>query len=187
LLAPLGCAKEDPQTTSPLTPAPVPTTTQEVTADPGLKVGESAPKFVLKDQEGQERSLDDFLKRGKVALVFLRAVGSSPHDRQHLVDLKGDLKKIEGAGVQIVAISSDTVGEHKKFADAQKIPYPLLSDDGAKTIKAYGVDDPKDSSVALPGTVLIDGSGVIRSKSFLSPIQLRQTVGELIEAAQKAG
>ena len=31
------------------------------------------PKFTLKDQEGRERSLDEFLKKGKVALVFYRS------------------------------------------------------------------------------------------------------------------
>jgi cytochrome oxidase Cu insertion factor (SCO1/SenC/PrrC family) len=39
----------------------------------GLKVGESAPKFTLKDQEGKERSLDEFLGKGQVALVFYRS------------------------------------------------------------------------------------------------------------------
>ena len=39
----------------------------------GLKVGEKAPKFTLKDQEGKERSLDELLKKGKVALVFYRS------------------------------------------------------------------------------------------------------------------
>lgn len=39
----------------------------------GLKVGEKAPTFTLRDQEGKERSLDDLLKKGKVALVFYRS------------------------------------------------------------------------------------------------------------------
>jgi cytochrome oxidase Cu insertion factor (SCO1/SenC/PrrC family) len=39
----------------------------------GLKVGVKAPKFTLKDQEGRERSLDEFLGKGKVALVFYRS------------------------------------------------------------------------------------------------------------------
>jgi cytochrome oxidase Cu insertion factor (SCO1/SenC/PrrC family) len=39
----------------------------------GVKVGEKAPKFTLKDQEGKERSLDDLLKKGNVALVFYRS------------------------------------------------------------------------------------------------------------------
>jgi cytochrome oxidase Cu insertion factor (SCO1/SenC/PrrC family) len=39
----------------------------------GLKVGVKAPKFTLKDQEGKERSLDEFLGKGKVALAFYRS------------------------------------------------------------------------------------------------------------------
>jgi cytochrome oxidase Cu insertion factor (SCO1/SenC/PrrC family) len=39
----------------------------------GLKVGTKAPTFTLKDQEGKERTLDEFLKKGKVALVFYRS------------------------------------------------------------------------------------------------------------------
>ncbi len=37
------------------------------------QVGEKAPRFTLKDQEGKERSLDELLKKGKVALVFYRS------------------------------------------------------------------------------------------------------------------
>ena len=42
----------------------------------GLKVGSKAPSFKLRDQTGQERSLDDFLKSSdKVAIVFHRSAG----------------------------------------------------------------------------------------------------------------
>lgn len=39
----------------------------------GLKVGEKAPAFKLKDQAGKERTLAEFVKQGKVALVFYRS------------------------------------------------------------------------------------------------------------------
>lgn len=49
-----------------------------VAADPpaektGLKVGEKAPEFKLKDQTGTERELKALLKDGPVALVFYRS------------------------------------------------------------------------------------------------------------------
>ena len=40
---------------------------------PGLGVGEKAPSFALKVQHGNVRTLDEFLKKGKVALVFFRS------------------------------------------------------------------------------------------------------------------
>jgi cytochrome oxidase Cu insertion factor (SCO1/SenC/PrrC family) len=39
----------------------------------GLEVGAKAPKFTLNDQEGKKRSLDEFVGKGKVALVFYRS------------------------------------------------------------------------------------------------------------------
>jgi hypothetical protein len=39
----------------------------------GIKIGEKAPPFKLKDQAGQERALSDLLKNGPVALVFYRS------------------------------------------------------------------------------------------------------------------
>lgn len=39
----------------------------------GLQVGEKAPAFTLKDQAGKERTLAEFTKAGKVALVFYRS------------------------------------------------------------------------------------------------------------------
>jgi cytochrome oxidase Cu insertion factor (SCO1/SenC/PrrC family) len=41
----------------------------------GIAVGEKAPKFTLKDQDGKERSLDDLLKKGTLAVVFTRSAG----------------------------------------------------------------------------------------------------------------
>jgi cytochrome oxidase Cu insertion factor (SCO1/SenC/PrrC family) len=42
-------------------------------AQTGLAVGAKAPRFTLKDQQGMERSLEQLLKNGKVALVFYRS------------------------------------------------------------------------------------------------------------------
>ena len=38
-------------------------------------IGAKAPSFTLKDQDGKERSLDELLKKGNVALVFYRSAG----------------------------------------------------------------------------------------------------------------
>ena len=41
--------------------------------DDPASVGAKAPSFKLKDQNGKERSLDELLKKGNVALVFYRS------------------------------------------------------------------------------------------------------------------
>ncbi len=39
----------------------------------GLSVGQKAPVFTLKDQNGRDVSLESLLKKGPVALVFYRS------------------------------------------------------------------------------------------------------------------
>ena len=53
--------------------APAPAADPAPEAKTGLKVGEKAPAFKLKDQTGKERELSEFVKQGKVALVFYRS------------------------------------------------------------------------------------------------------------------
>lgn len=45
----------------------------EMEGNTGLAAGQRAPSFLLEDQAGAERSLDEFSKGGKVALVFYRS------------------------------------------------------------------------------------------------------------------
>ena len=51
--------------------APTPAAPPEQKAS--VEVGAKAPTFTLKDQDGKERSLDEFLKKGTVAVVFYRS------------------------------------------------------------------------------------------------------------------
>jgi len=51
--------------------APAPAAPPEQKAS--VKAGAKAPTFTLKDQDGKERSLDEFLKKGTVAVVFYRS------------------------------------------------------------------------------------------------------------------
>jgi cytochrome oxidase Cu insertion factor (SCO1/SenC/PrrC family) len=53
-----------------------PVTAQDKNAaanQPGLVIGAQAPDFTLKDQNGQDQSLQTLLKNGPVALVFHRS------------------------------------------------------------------------------------------------------------------
>lgn len=183
LLAAVGCSGGEPA--APATSVAPPPAAKPAPV-PGLKAGEAAPKFTLNDQDGKERSLDEFLKSGKVALVFVRSLGSSPHCRQHLVDLRDGRKTIEAAGVQVVGVSPDPVPALKEFVEIQKIPFPVLSDPDGKTARAYAVPEARAEASIAPGTFLLDQKGVIRETMFYPLIQNRVTPSELAEAAQKA-
>ena len=63
--------------------------------------------------------------------------------------------------MKIVGISLDDVASQKKFAEGQKLTYPLISDPDGSAAVAYGAALP-GSSYAKRITFVIDPEGVIR-------------------------
>ncbi len=100
-----------------------------------------------------------------------------------MVQLRDDLEKFKALNSQVVGISYDAVPVLKTFSDAQSIPFPLLSDEGSKTIQAFDLHFQR--GLPHPGTVLIDQGGVIRAKLFQEGYQTRHTTDELVAAAEK--
>ena len=83
-----------------------------------------------------------------------------------------------------MGISYDSCAKLKKFADARGITFPLLSDEGSKTIHAFGIHY-KDG-LPHPCTYLIDRQGMVRAKLAEEGYVKRHQTKELIEAARKA-
>lgn len=99
------------------------------------------------------------------------------------MQLQGDIDAFKTLNTQIVAVSYDSVDVLKKFADSKDITFPLLSDAGSKTIKAFGIHN-KDG-LPHPGTFLIDQQGVVKAKLFLEGYRKRHDNAALIDAAKK--
>ena len=102
-----------------------------------------------------------------------------------LVQLQKDLGAIRATGTEVVGISYDSVETLSKFAKSGGITFPLLSDAGSATIRAYGIE--ARSGFAHPGTYLVDQDGIVRAALFLENYARRHKNSELIEAAEKIG
>ena len=178
----LGLATAPTQAQEPAIPA---TASQD-----GLEVGTEAPAFTLKDQDGSERSLADFLNKDeKVALVFFRSADWCPFCRKQLMGLQADIKAFEDAGVQVVGISYDAPEVLKTFATKNKITFPLLSDPGSKTIDAYQIRNTsakgKAEGVPNPGTFVLTSAGTIGARLFQEGYRERASTAAMIAAARE--
>ncbi|XP_023521206.1 peroxiredoxin Q, chloroplastic, partial [Cucurbita pepo subsp. pepo] len=71
-------------------------------------------------------------------------------------------EKFKKAGAQVVGISGDDSSSHKAFAKKYRLPFTLLSDEGNKVRKEWGV--PSDLFGALPGrqTYVLDKNGIVQ-------------------------
>ncbi|KAL8128737.1 hypothetical protein V2J09_017892 [Rumex salicifolius] len=106
--------------------------------------GSKPPDFSLKDQDGKNVSLSKF--KGKpLACAF-----------------RDSYEKFKKAGAAVVGISGDDVPSHKAFASKYRLPFTLLSDEGNRVRKEWGV--PGDLFGALPGrqTYVLDKNGVVQ-------------------------
>ena len=140
-----------------------------------IGVGERAPLFTLKDQRDRQFSLETMIKKGPVAVVFVRSIEWCSYCQLQTVQLSQNLEKIQAAGGQVVMISYDPPEKVKRFAQRRKINVPLLSDSDSKTIEAYGMraltgaGDQMGS--AQHGSFVIDKSGIVRSKPYLTSFE----------------
>jgi peroxiredoxin len=66
----------------------------------------------------------------------------------------------------VVAISVDSAEESRRLAQTRGYTFPILSDPGAKTIRAYGVIHERGGEerrdIARPAEFLVDDTGTIR-------------------------
>lgn len=101
------------------------------------------------------------LRRGSKLLLVFYTEDSTPLCTRELQPFVADYASIRELGAEVVAISSDDLDSHRRFAERLDIPFPLASDADLVVSKAYGVADTEQRRsrravfvVAEDGTIL---------------------------------
>jgi peroxiredoxin len=150
-----------------------------------IEVGQSAPQFTLKDQNGDEVSLSDFSGKQAVALVFYPFTFSGICEGE-LCSLRDDYGEFETAGVQVLACSCDSKQVQKAWADAHGYQFPVLADfwpHGA-VAQAYGVFNDA-VGCANRATFLINADGVVVDAFATSDLGTAREKSRYTEALEK--
>jgi peroxiredoxin len=108
-------------------------------APEGLFINSKAYAFKAKDQNGNEVSLRDLLKKGKVVVVFYRGQWC-PHCNKYLQRLEDSLSFIREKGATLVAITPELPENVTKTIEKTKAEYSILYDEDLKIMKAYEVE-----------------------------------------------
>lgn len=102
-----------------------------------LKVGDKAPEFTLKSDEGKDVSLKDF--KGKRVLLYFYPKAGTPGCTIEACEFRDLKKKFDAEDTVILGVSADSEKALKNFRLKQKLNFPLLGDPTRKMIEAYGV------------------------------------------------
>ncbi|HVM31667.1 MAG TPA: thioredoxin-dependent thiol peroxidase [bacterium] len=102
-----------------------------------LKEGQKAPDFILDDDQGRKVSLKDL--KGKTVVLYFYPKDMTPGCTQEACDFRDNWTAVKKKGAVVLGVSADPVKRHKSFKEKYELPFPLLSDEGLKMLKAYGV------------------------------------------------
>jgi thioredoxin-dependent peroxiredoxin len=124
-----------------------------------------AKEFNLPDQEGKYHKLSDYL--GKWVVMYFYPKDDTPGCTAEACGLRDSVKEIQNKNADILGISKDSTGSHKKFAEKYHLNFRILSDEKLETIKAYNAwGEKKFMGKTFQGvlrkTYLIDPTGEIR-------------------------
>ena len=126
-------------------------------------VGTRAPDFRTRNQHGETLTLSGVLEQvpadGRLLLVFYPWAFSGICTDE-LAALREGHDRLAAAGVRLLAVSCDAMFTLRAFAEAQELPFDLLTDHwphGA-IARAYEVFDDQ-AGCALRGSFLLDAEG----------------------------
>jgi peroxiredoxin Q/BCP len=134
-----------------------------------LSVGDKAPDFSLKDQNGKRVSLSDF--KGRKLLLYFYPKADTPGCTTQSICVRDASAEFAKAGVAVVGISPDEPDKQKKFDDKHSLGFPLLSDPDHKIAQAYGAWGKKSMygrtyEGVIRSSFLIDENGRILQASY---------------------
>lgn len=139
-----------------------------------VEVGQEAPDFELRDEQGQSFKLGDLRGRKNVLLVFYPFAFSPGCHKEFctLRDENADLTSDDN--VEVIGISVDPVWAIKAWKEQQNFPNRFLSDfwPHGGVSKTYGAFD-ETLGFSFRHTFLIDKQGVVRFVERNSPRELR--------------
>ncbi|MBP1840841.1 thioredoxin-dependent thiol peroxidase [Formosa algae] len=106
-----------------------------------LKIGDKAPDFSAKDQDGNIISLNDY--KGKKLVIFFYPKASTPGCTVEACNLRDNFERFQALNYEILGVSADSEKRQTNFKTKHKFQYPLLADEDKTVINAFGVWGPK--------------------------------------------
>lgn len=150
-----------------------------------LSPGQSAPGFLLQDQNGATVRLSDY--RGRKVLLYFYPKADTPGCTTQscaVRDARQDMKKLN---VDVLGLSPDTPADQKKFDVKFSLGFPLLADTDHAVADAYGVwgektSYGKTSMGIIRSSFLIDENGLVQRAWY--KVKPEETVPKAREALE---
>ena len=126
-----------------------------------VNVGNPSPKFSLPSLDGELISLDRFVGKKNIVLVFLRGF-LWPFCRRHLEQLRQDIDKFTELNSEIVVIAPDTLDNAQHYFEQNPVPFTALVDETREVYQQFDVQSKLISLGQRPGLFIINKAGIVQ-------------------------
>jgi|WetSurMetagenome_2_1015567.scaffolds.fasta_scaffold95728_1 thioredoxin-dependent peroxiredoxin len=147
-----------------------------------IKIGSSIPAFTLPDQNGNLFDINSVLGKKNIVIYFYPKDDSRGCTKE-ACSFRDQFQVFKDADAEIIGISGQSVESHKEFAEKNRLSFTLLSDEGDKVRKQFGV--PTNLMGLIPGrvTYIADKTGKV-IYILNSQIQAEKHVKEALRILQ---
>ena len=147
-----------------------------------LKVGDKAPEFAAKDNEGNSIKLIDY--KGKKVVLFFYPKASTPGCTVEACNLRDNYARFINNGYDLLGVSADSAKRQQNFIDKHDLPFPLLADVDKTVINAYKVWGPKkfmgrEYDGIHRTTFIIDELGII--EEVITKVKTKEHSAQLLK------
>lgn len=154
----------------------------------GIRLGDKAPDFTLKNQNGKEVNLYQLLEKGPVVLSWYRG-GWCPYCNMELKGLADKATEITQLGATLIALSPELPDKSLTTIEKNHLSFMVLSDTDNDVARKYDLvfkldaetatryesgfglsqyNDNDKAELPIPATYIIDKEGIVRY-AFVNP------------------
>lgn len=147
-----------------------------------LKVGDKAPDFSCKNQNGKIINLSDMI--GKKIVLFFYPKANTPGCTTEACNLNDNYNRFKSEGYEIIGVSADSEKAQKNFSDKFSFVYNLLCDEDKKIISSYGAWGQKkmygkEYMGIIRKTIIIDESGKI--EHIIEKVKTKEHTAQILD------
>lgn len=147
-----------------------------------LQIGDKAPDFKANDQDGNAVKLSSF--KGQKVVLYFYPKDMTPGCTAQACNLRDNYKALQKQGYAVLGVSSDDEKSHRKFADKEKLPFPLLADTDKAIHEKYGTWGEKSMygrkfMGTLRTTFIIDEKGKI--EDIISKVDTKDHTTQILK------
>jgi peroxiredoxin Q/BCP len=147
-----------------------------------IEVGQIAPDFNSKDQNGETITLSQF--KGKKVVLYFYPRDSTPGCTAQACDLRDNYQTLLDQGYVILGISTDTEKKHQNFIAKYDLPFPLIADVDKVVHELYGTWQLKkfmgrESMGTVRTTFIIDENGKIAD--IISKVKTKEHAAQILK------